>query len=74
MITIVVLAIIINWAVILPLKIFEGIEIIKQMIRKRDEKIRYQIEKKYLMFESDKNLSGDIVIENRINKGSKRRN
>ena len=41
MIVIVVLAIIINWAVILPSKILEGIEALKEMIRKRDDKVRY---------------------------------
>lgn len=53
MIIILVLAIIINWAVILPSKIMEGIESLKDIIRKRDDKIRYQIEKKYLMFDSE---------------------
>ncbi|CDW91190.1 UNKNOWN [Stylonychia lemnae] len=66
MITIVVLAIIINWAVILPSKVIEGIESVKLMIRHRDDKIRYQIEKKYLMFESDFDQTGDLIIQQRI--------
>ena len=41
LIVIVVLAIIINWSVILPSKIMEGIQSLKLTIKKRDDKIRY---------------------------------
>lgn len=53
MIAVVVLAIVINWCVILPSKILDGIQTLKDLIKKRDDQIRYQIEKKYLMFDSE---------------------
>ena len=62
MIIVVILAIIINWGVILPAKILEGIQEFKNMIKKRDDKIRYEIEKKYLMFDSEYDQNINEVI------------
>ena len=53
MIAILVFTIAMNWGVILPSKIIEGIAGLKLKIKLRDDKVRYQIEKKYLVFEGE---------------------
>ena len=62
MIALLVGAIIINWSVILPSKVIEGIAAIQEMIKKRDDTIRYKIEKKYLVHDAD-----DIDINEFVN-------
>lgn len=62
MIIIVVLSIIVNWGVILPAKFMEGIDAFKEMIKKRDDKVRYEIEKKYLVFDSEYDQNMNEVI------------
>eukprot|EP00347_Sterkiella_histriomuscorum_P000767 403374579 len=66
MIVIVVLAIVINWLVILPSKIMDVIQSLRDLIKKRDDQIRYQIEKKYLMQDSEYDQTVTQIVEKRL--------